>query len=136
MRPLPHERLPVALAYLPLVLALVAISLVSHLSEPPIPDALVFRFSDKLMHAAAYGVVGALAFFGASRRRRSLARAAVVEAVLIAAAHGALDEVHQAFVPKRFASVGDLVADVVGATLGALLLRALLRRHRERGELT
>lgn len=123
---------PVVVAYLPFVLACAAISIVSHLSEPPIPEALVFRFSDKLMHAAAYSVVGALAFLGAARRRLSLTRAAVVEAVLLATLHGALDEVHQSFVPKRLASVGDVVADLVGATLGALVMAALLRRFVER----
>lgn len=132
----PLARLPVVVVYLPLALACVAIAVVSHLSEPPIPEALVFRFSDKLMHAAAYAVVGALAFLGASRRRLSLGRAAVVEAVLLAAAHGVLDEVHQSFVPRRFASAGDVIADVVGAALGALVLRALLRRHLARRALT
>lgn len=119
---------PAAVAYLPYVLACVAISVVSHLSEPPIPEALQFRFSDKLMHAAAYSVVGALAFLGAARRRLSLARAALIEAVVLATLQGAFDEVHQAFVPKRFASVGDLVADLIGATIGALVMRAILRR--------
>lgn len=123
---------PVAVAYLPYALLCIAISIVSHLSEPPIPEALVFRFSDKLMHAAAYSVVGALALLGAARRQLSLSRAAVVEAVLLATLHGALDEVHQSFVPKRFASVGDLVADLLGAMVGALVMRALLRRVVER----
>ncbi len=119
---------PVGLVYVPFVLACVAISLVSHLSEPPIPEALVFRFSDKLLHATAYSVVGALAFLAVARRRMSLARVVILEAVLLAGVYGALDEVHQSFVPKRFASVGDLVADVIGATVGALIMRALVRR--------
>lgn len=128
----PVARLPVALLYLPFGLACAAIAVVSHLSEPPIPEPLVFRFSDKLMHAAAYSVLGALAFLGASRRRLSLSRAALMEAILLATAYGAFDELHQAFVPKRFASVGDFVADAVGATLGALLLRALFVRQLSR----
>lgn len=128
----PLARLPVVASYLPFVLACGAIGVVSHLSEPPVPEALVFRFSDKLMHAAAYAVLGALAFVGASRRRLSLSRAAVWEAVLLASAYGALDELHQAFVPKRFASVGDFVADAIGATLGVLVFRALLVRSLSR----
>ena len=48
----------------------------------------------------------------------------------LAIAYGISDEIHQSFVPGRDASVGDLIADSVGAALGAGLVVYLLRRSR------
>jgi VanZ family protein len=123
------KRAPLLLAYAPLVAAVTTLSVISHLSNPPIPELMHFRFADKLMHFGAYFVVGALALVGSARRRLSLGRAAVVEAVLIATLHGALDELHQGFVPGRDASFGDLAADFLGASLGAWLCAWLLSRY-------
>jgi VanZ family protein len=44
-------------------------------------------------------------------------------AVLLCAAYGVTDEVHQLFVPGRQAAVADLVKDVAGAAVGAWLYR-------------
>ncbi len=123
------KRVPVVLAYAPLVAALATLSLISHLSNPPIPELMHFRFADKLMHFGAYSVVGALALVGSARRRLSLGRAALMEAVLVATVHGALDEVHQGFVPGRDASFGDLAADFLGACVGAWLCARFLSRY-------
>jgi len=41
-------------------------------------------------------------------------------AFLVAITWGGIDEVHQRFVPGRAADHGDWLADVVGATIGAL----------------
>lgn len=123
------SRVPAPLAYLPFVAAVVTLSAISHLSEPPVPEALQFRFADKVMHFCAYFVIGALAALGSGRRRLSWGRGAVVEAVVLATLHGALDEVHQGFVPGREPSVGDLAADLLGALLGAWLLAKVLSRY-------
>jgi VanZ family protein len=40
-------------------------------------------------------------------------------AALAAVLYGLSDEVHQSFIPGRDASVGDVVADALGALLGA-----------------
>ncbi len=45
--------------------------------------------------------------------------AATVAAALLAAAYGAIDEVHQSFVAGRSSTVADAVADAVGAVIGA-----------------
>jgi len=42
-----------------------------------------------------------------------------VVGVLIAAAYGATDELHQYFVPGRQADVADLLADAIGAIAAA-----------------
>jgi VanZ family protein len=43
---------------------------------------------------------------------------------------GALDEVHQEWVPGRMMDSGDLLADVAGATVGALFAAAMAREGR------
>jgi VanZ family protein len=47
----------------------------------------------------------------------------VVVITMMVALYGAFDEIHQLFVPGREASMGDLVADVVGGLVAAVLFR-------------
>lgn len=79
--------------------------------------------ADKVGHAAAYTVLGALL---------TLATGRVWVAVLVSALFGVSDEIHQYFVPGRTAEVLDVVADAAGALVGALgvafLSRSLDRR--------
>ena len=80
---------------------------------------------DKALHVVEYAVMG---FFTARgvllswdlSRSQGIALGAALAAVL-----GALDELHQHFVPGRQASLFDLGADAVGAILGALLFVGL-----------
>src|SRR5690606_18555072 len=75
--------------------------------------------SDKVAHFGAYAVLAALL---------TLATGKTMVGWVLAVAYGITDEIHQAFVPGRFASVGDLVADALGAALGAGLVAYLVRR--------
>ena len=84
---------------------------------------------DKLLHLAAYGVMGYLAcraFATLPRLRLPLmiAMAGFVFALLF----GASDEWHQSFVPGRTCDGWDLVADGVGALLAVAAFS--WRRHR------
>jgi VanZ family protein len=75
---------------------------------------------DKVGHLLAYGGLGfllCLALRAGTDRTRS--RCALL-ALAIASAYGILDEWHQQWIPSRTASVLDWVADVIGASLGAL----------------
>ena len=72
-----------------------------------------------------------LAFLIAMGARRH--RFGVVVAIVVAVGYGAVDELHQAQVPGRDSSWGDLAADAVGALLGAALATAYdRRRHADR----
>jgi len=85
---------------------------------PEVMDAFVAR--DKLAHAAAYAVLTLLLLWGARFPRDRAAWGWVLLAVL----YGALDEVHQRFVPLRHADVFDLLADALGAvTVGLARLQ-------------
>lgn len=108
-----------------------AILWLSALSPQQLPDA-AFLFWDKVNHFAAYAVGGWLAASALRVSRPQTAGAtAVILAVVIVAAFGVLDEAFQTLTPGRSgADVDDWVADVLGATTGALM--TLPRRLRLR----
>lgn len=103
----------------------------SSLTPEELPDA-AFLFWDKVNHFASYAIGGWLAASAlrVSRPQGSLATA-LIAAVVIVAAFGALDEAIQTLTPGRSGGdVEDWVADVLGATTGALM--TLPRRLRLR----
>jgi uncharacterized protein (TIGR03382 family) len=91
---------------------------------------------DKAAHASEYLPLGAVLMGWLVARRRTSARAApwreVAITIGIVLAYGALDEVHQSFVPGRQPAVADVAADVFGGAVGAALLLALSRRSARR----
>ena len=77
------------------------------------------RVSDKLLHTLEFGGLAvllcrALVMQMPGRSRHSILLMSLVAAVC----YGALDEMHQLFVPQRMSDVTDFVADSFGALLG------------------
>jgi len=98
-------------------------------SQQTLPQPKGILGWDKLQHLAAFAVLAATtglwitpAFW---RRRPALSLSLVV---IITAAYGAIDELHQYFVPGRFSSAWDWLADTLGAFLGAAATLLLMRR--------
>jgi len=111
--------------------ALAWVTLLFTLSTLPLGDgALEFRWrfahDDKLAHAGLYAVLGVLVRWASGRRRWAVAAGAGV---------GTVDELIQSTVPGRHADPLDVLADVVGAAIGAAVIAPLLltiaRRRRE-----
>ena len=105
--------------------ALVWMAATFYLSNQP---AVVIPFGapDYLAHFVSYGGLGALLVWALSGADRSqIAWRLLVPAVVIASIYGASDEFHQSFVPGRFMSMSDWIADTLGASLGATLACAL-----------
>ena len=73
---------------------------------------------DWLLHGLANVAFGASLRLALAGHRRS-----VPVAIGILAAHGALDEWHQSWVPGRTASLTDWIADVVGGLVGLAVAR-------------
>lgn len=92
---------------------------------PPLPG---LQF-DKLIHAAVYGVLGALALRALFRTTRLPPVTAIFTAAALAGLYGASDEFHQLFTPGRSADLVDLLADVLGAVGGAVLFGAVKARR-------
>jgi VanZ family protein len=83
------------------------------------------RLLDKLLHAVAYLVLGALVLRATHGGVRPLRLGPTVAAFLLTLAYGVSDEIHQLYVPGRTASVADVVADAIGAGLSIVLMGLL-----------
>lgn len=101
-----------------------------YLSAQPHPEedlpSFVELFSDKVLHTVEYAVLGGLSYrafrWGTTETWQ---RWAVPLAIVLTALYGISDEVHQAFVPYRDSSWQDWAADLVGGTLGTVILARL-----------
>jgi len=89
-------------------------------SSYPSPENLPsFPFSDKMLHFAAYAVMGVL-FYRAYRTLpfKNSFQWIVLLSMVSASLYGVSDEIHQTFVPYRDGSFLDVIADVLGAICG------------------
>jgi hypothetical protein len=95
---------------------------------------LVFLFNGA--HVVVFGMLAALLHLALPPAAPPHSRDAAVPGVArrfwwacaLAAVYGAVDELHQAYVPGRVASVFDWTSDAVGAVLGAALMTWLRDR--------
>jgi VanZ family protein len=99
-------------------------------SRSSFPVESPFSGFDKLAHVGIYGLFGALLAWSLADRRDGLGTMRMALAFLIGAAGGALDEVHQIFVPGRSAEVWDAVADAAGVAAGLFLFNRIGRARR------
>ena len=101
----------------PVVVYMAAIFTASSMSAPPIPGG-----ADKPWHTLAYlglAIVVVRALAGGLPRR--ISPRILVLSVCLVVLYGMSDELHQMFVPGRTASFDDLLADAIGALVGASL---------------
>jgi VanZ family protein len=90
---------------------------IGYVSQQPLTGVeLPFIHFDKLMHLAEFGLFMLLAWHATGRR--------LAMAWLLTLAFACSDEWHQALVPGRDASGLDLIADGVGTSLMAGLIRS------------
>lgn len=105
----------------PLVAYYALIFYLSSLSQVPWAS----NYPDYLEHALEYlglSILTARALNGGLRAPFSTRTLAL--AFVLCLAYAILDEIHQKFVPDRFADVRDVLSDAVGAGLGLIGLRA------------
>ncbi len=96
----------------------------------PAQDVPSLGISDKINHFVAYLILAVLLYLALIYQRKSefLFNYAFAASVIIASAYGALDEIHQIYVPGRFAELLDWIADFLGAITGAFLVSILIKR--------
>ena len=85
----------------------------------PVPP--VFDFQDKLLHSGAYFVMGLLSWRALLHLSVSKWHLALLSS-LFCSAYGLSDEWHQSFVPGREPSIGDWLADSLGAVMAVWML--------------
>ena len=110
-----------------LVLLLLWASLTFLLTSLPNADLPVhFRFADKAAHLGFYLVMGV--FCGLWRKASGVPTGrAVLQALLFIAVAGAVDEVHQHWIPGRSMDLADWAADLLGGGTGAVFSAVLPR---------
>ena len=119
------------LHWLPLILYCLFIYIQSAKPSPEqIPS---FPFVDKVLHFAAYGILGIL-FYRAYQtlRIKDNKRMLVLLSVVSATLYGVSDEIHQSFVPFRDAEIADIIADFIGSACGVWLYHLWLAWRTDR----
>jgi len=97
-------------------------------SANPSPDQIPsIPYIDKVLHGAAYGIMGIL-FYRAYQtlRIKDNIHMLMLLSVVSASLYGISDEIHQSFVPFRDAEVADVIADILGAVGGVFLYQLLI----------
>lgn len=115
---------PVLLRCLPALTWMAAIIYSSHQAQPL--GQSVAAPLDSLAHFALYAILFGLLWFAATgfRQLRRHPAAALIVAAAVAVPFAVSDELHQAFVRGRSASLVDLSVDVASVVAGAAFLRS------------
>ena len=114
-RPRPPRLSPAATRFWQLMLVLL-LCMVSYLALTPTPPSSVSHSWDKLNHAGDFAALTLSGLLGLCPQRAGSWRV-----LLPLLAFGGLIEILQWFVPGRSSEWNDLLADLVGLCLGALL---------------
>ena len=122
--------------HLPVIALAIAIFILSSISQLNPPD-LGFEIQDKFYHFVFYTMFGFLIArsFSVLNVSPFFHRYFLIFAVVFSAVYGLSDEIHQYFVPGRFCSIGDFVADSLGGVAGVFIyrqhqqLRSLFRKY-------
>ena len=106
--------------WLPLIAYCVAIYIQS---EHPGPESLpTFTFSDKVLHFAAYSLLGILFFRAyATLPLKDSRNMLILLSIGSATLYGISDEIHQYFVPFRQADILDALANAAGSICGVMI---------------
>ena len=119
------------LVYIPLIIYWVILFIATSLPVERLPS---IGFTDKINHFIAYFILAVLLNLTLIYQRKSqlLFEKAPIATIVICLFYGALDEVHQLFVPGRSAETLDWFADALGTTAAVLLIYFLINRFKYR----
>lgn len=114
--------------YLPLVVYWIILFTLTTIPADKMPQ--LFANQDKVEHLLAYFVLAFLLAFTLSfqNKIKLLSSRAVLFTVIFVAAYGALDELHQMFIPGRECDFYDWLSDLIGGSLGALAALYILNK--------
>lgn len=115
------EKRKIWLVYIPLTFYWLILFTATSLPAYDLPK---LGISDKINHLLAYFLLAILLNLTLMYQRKSrfLFEKAALVTIIICLLYGALDEIHQMFIPGRFAEILDWVADASGAILGVFLV--------------
>jgi VanZ family protein len=119
-------RFPVFVRLIPMVMVMGIIFFLSHQTgdQLEVPD---LPFIDKIAHFVAYAVLaGTILVVPSQKFKQSRPLLTIVLTVSLCFIYGTGDEFHQSFIPGRFVSAADVLADTMGALCVSLFW---LKRH-------
>lgn len=109
------SRFPVIVRMIPMLTVMGIIFFLSHQPGDQL-DVADLPFLDKIGHFVFYGILaGTILLVPSQEFKRSRPVLTVVIAVSICFIYGITDEFHQSFIPHRFVSAADILADAMGA---------------------
>ena len=114
--------------WLPPVIYTILIVMASSLPQQVVKE-YSFNLSDKLLHTAHYMIYGTTliwAFLG-SRTLSDGFKQAYLRAIGVGILVGILDEFYQSFMPTRFSSAWDALADTTGVLLAGVVFYYLMK---------
>ena len=92
---------------------LVLILIVSSIPGDTVPSFVGLTW-DKLLHLIEYGIMGFLGY----RAYYTKIRSPIYSLIIFGLLFGVLDETWQSFIPGRFSSHYDIIADLIGVICG------------------
>lgn len=112
--------------YIPLGLYWLLILILTSIPGSHIPK--LFGISDKIKHIGAYLGLSFLLTFALflQKKYKNISKHSYIFALLVTSIYGLFDEVHQIFIPGRSFDWWDLVADVVGSSIGILIAKIII----------
>jgi VanZ family protein len=116
------------LRYIPMITFM---GIIFFLSSQPgyILDLPDIDYLDKGLHAIAYGALGLAVLFGIPEEMYLATPYRIsMLVVLFCLLYGISDEFHQSFVPGRFPSISDLVADTIGGIMAVSIWFTFMKR--------
>jgi len=121
------------LVYIPLAIYWIILFTATSLPIERLPSV---GFNDKINHFLAYFILAVLVNLTLiyQRKSRFLFQKAPIVTIIIGLLYGAFDELHQIFVPGRFAETLDWMADGLGTIVGVLVVYYLISRLKYRLE--
>jgi len=89
----------------------------------------VFEISDKIKHFAAYLILAFLLSLNLHFQGKwnKIAANYLILTFIICTTYGVLDELHQIFIPNRFAEFYDWLADLLGSIIGVFFGYVFIR---------
>ncbi|MDP2036780.1 MAG: VanZ family protein [Ignavibacteria bacterium] len=118
----------VFLVYVPLVVYWGIIFTATSIPVDGLPK--LFDAQDKLEHFAAYFILEILLALTLHFQDKfyTLKLKPILFSLLFLSLYAALDEIHQYFIPGRYADVLDWAADVIGGSIAIFLLRIFFQK--------
>lgn len=127
------EKRKIWLVYIPLGIYWIILFTATSIPIDQLPS---LGLSDKINHFVAFFILAVLLFLTLKYQRKNyyLFNNASLIAFIVSLIYGAIDEIHQMWIPGRYAEMLDWLADGFGALAGVLVVSYLMNRLKYQAE--